>query len=114
MLTKRHQVLDIARGLNYLHTFQPNVIHGDLDSLKDHVRAKFEEMGVEISLDPDQYSTDFGKCVKKIVEDLPDVREVLVLGSIGETFDVNGLSHFPMDIESSVERCHRNIAPGGW
>ncbi|KAF2083943.1 acetyl-CoA synthetase-like protein [Saccharata proteae CBS 121410] len=38
---------------------------------------------------------------------------LFVLGSIGETFEVNGLSHFPMDIENSVERCHRNIVPGG-
>lgn len=35
------------------------------------------------------------------------------LGSIGESFEVNGLNHFPMDIENSVERCHRNISPGG-
>ena len=31
----------------------------------------------------------------------------------GDTFEVNGLNHFSMDIESSVERCHRNIVPGG-
>ncbi len=35
------------------------------------------------------------------------------LGGIGETFEVNGLNHFPMDIENSVEKCHRNISPGG-
>jgi len=39
---------------------------------------------------------------------------LFVLGAIGETFEVNGLSHFPMDIEFSVEKCHRNIVPGGW
>ncbi|KAJ9664122.1 hypothetical protein H2201_005362 [Coniosporium apollinis] len=38
---------------------------------------------------------------------------LFVLGNIGETFEVNGLSHFPMDIEASIERCHRNIVPGG-
>ncbi|KAI9721579.1 MAG: hypothetical protein M1828_005069 [Chrysothrix sp. TS-e1954] len=42
-----------------------------------------------------------------------DMQILFVLGNIGETFDVNGLSHLPMDIESSVERCHRNIASGG-
>lgn len=42
-----------------------------------------------------------------------DMQVLFVLGSIGETFDVNGLNHFPIDIENSVERCHRNIAPGG-
>ena len=43
-----------------------------------------------------------------------DMQVLFVLGSIGETFEINGLSHFPMDIEFSVERCHRNIVQGGW
>ncbi|KAK5663866.1 hypothetical protein OQA88_72 [Cercophora sp. LCS_1] len=42
-----------------------------------------------------------------------DMQVLFVLGSIGETFEINGLSHFPMDIEYSVERCHRNIVPSG-
>jgi acyl-CoA synthetase (AMP-forming)/AMP-acid ligase II len=42
-----------------------------------------------------------------------DMQVLFVLGSIGETFEINGLSHFPMDIEYSVEKCHRNIVPGG-
>ncbi|SPQ22688.1 08f4d739-0c03-4d80-8845-ef5922cbf358 [Thermothielavioides terrestris] len=44
---------------------------------------------------------------------LVDMQVLFVLGSIGETFEINGLSHFPMDLEASVERCHRNIVPGG-
>ncbi|EGO57941.1 hypothetical protein NEUTE1DRAFT_82005 [Neurospora tetrasperma FGSC 2508] len=44
---------------------------------------------------------------------LVDMQVLFVLGSIGETFEINGLSHFPMDIEASVERCHRVIVPGG-
>ena len=43
-----------------------------------------------------------------------DMQVLFVLGPVGETIEVNGLSHFPMDIESSVEKCHRNIVPGGW
>ncbi|CAG8951068.1 hypothetical protein HYFRA_00006466 [Hymenoscyphus fraxineus] len=42
-----------------------------------------------------------------------DMQVLFVLGNIGETFEINGLSHFPMDIELSVEKCHRNIVPGG-
>ncbi|KAL2220883.1 putative AMP-binding protein [Thermoascus aurantiacus ATCC 26904] len=42
-----------------------------------------------------------------------EMQVLFVLGSIGETFEVNGLHHFPMDIENSVERCHRNIVNGG-
>lgn len=45
---------------------------------------------------------------------LVDMQVLFVLGGIGETFEVNGLSHFPMDIERSVEKCHRNIVNGGW
>ena len=43
-----------------------------------------------------------------------EMQVLFVLGGIGETFEVNGLSHFPMDIEYSVEKCHRNIVPAGW
>ncbi|KHJ36275.1 putative acyl- ligase [Erysiphe necator] len=42
-----------------------------------------------------------------------DMQVLFVLGNIGETFEVNGLSHFPIDIEYSVERCHNSILPGG-
>ncbi|KAF4981357.1 hypothetical protein FZEAL_2842 [Fusarium zealandicum] len=42
-----------------------------------------------------------------------DMQVLFVLGNIGETFEINGLSHFPMDIENSVEKCHRNIVPNG-
>ena len=38
---------------------------------------------------------------------------LFVLGSIGETFEVNGLMHFPKDIEGTIERCHPNVAPNG-
>jgi acyl-CoA synthetase (AMP-forming)/AMP-acid ligase II len=44
---------------------------------------------------------------------LAELQTLFVLGCIGETFEVNGLNHFPMDIESTVERCHRAIARGG-
>ncbi|KKY25776.1 putative thiamine pyrophosphokinase [Diplodia seriata] len=46
--------------------FLPSIIHGDLDSLRDDVRAYYAGHGVPISRDPDQYSTDFGKAVKQI------------------------------------------------
>lgn len=43
-----------------------------------------------------------------------EMQVLFVLGGIGETFEVNGLSHFPMDIEHSIEKCHRNIVTNGW
>ncbi|GIZ36968.1 hypothetical protein CKM354_000043200 [Cercospora kikuchii] len=42
-----------------------------------------------------------------------EMQVLFVLGSIGETFEVNGLQHFPMDVESSVEKCHRALVRGG-
>lgn len=44
---------------------------------------------------------------------LIEVQSLFVLGSIGNTFEIDGLLYFPVDIESSVERCHKNITPGG-
>lgn len=37
---------------------------GDLDSLGPSVRQHYEKLGVPIIVDPDQYSTDFTKCLK--------------------------------------------------
>ncbi|KAF2726371.1 AMP-binding protein [Polychaeton citri CBS 116435] len=42
-----------------------------------------------------------------------EMQVLFVLGGIGETFEVNGLQHFPMDVEASVERCHRALVRGG-
>jgi acyl-CoA synthetase (AMP-forming)/AMP-acid ligase II len=42
-----------------------------------------------------------------------EMQILFVLGSIGETFEVNGLNHFPIDIETTIEKSHRNITPGG-
>ncbi|CAK4034035.1 probable acyl ligase [Lecanosticta acicola] len=42
-----------------------------------------------------------------------EMQVLFVLGSIGETFEVNGLEHFPMDVEASVEKCHRALVRGG-
>ena len=44
---------------------------------------------------------------------LVDIQTLFVLGSIGETFEVNGLNHFPMDIERTIEKSHRKVARGG-
>lgn len=72
----------------------PNLIHGDLDSLRDDVRQHYAQLGVSITQDPDQYSTDFGKAVKQVVTHLPESREILVLGSVGGRVDQGiGLLH---------------------
>ncbi|KAI5296577.1 hypothetical protein KEM52_006499 [Ascosphaera acerosa] len=44
---------------------------------------------------------------------LVEMQVLFVLGGIGETIEVNGLHHFPIDIEATIESCHRNITWGG-
>lgn len=39
-----------------------------------------------------------------------EMQTLFVLGQIGDTFEVNGLCHFPMDIETSIERSHKSIS----
>lgn len=43
-----------------------------------------------------------------------EMQVLFVLGSVGETFEVNGLQHLPMDVEASVEKCHKALVTGGW
>ncbi|KAA8906653.1 thiamine pyrophosphokinase [Sphaerosporella brunnea] len=53
--------------------FLPDRIIGDLDSVRDDVRAYYQARGVKITQDSDQDSTDFGKCMKYIAtHDPPD------------------------------------------
>ena len=93
-----------------LRSVAPDLIHGDLDSLAQNVRKVYEGIGVEVSQDPDQYSTDFGKAIKIIVKRLPKVREILVLGSIGGRVDQGlGLLH-----ELYREQVHRHPEVRFW
>ena len=43
-----------------------SAIVGDLDSLRQEVEEHFKQQGVLIEKDPDQYSTDFTKCLRWI------------------------------------------------
>ncbi|KAH9838099.1 THI80-thiamin pyrophosphokinase [Teratosphaeria destructans] len=83
-----------SRWQEGLKTALPELIHGDLDSLDDGVRRRYEQLGVRITQDPDQYSTDFGKAVKVSLKRVPDAKDVLVLGSLGGRVDQGiGLLH---------------------
>jgi len=44
----------------------PELIHGDLDSLRPDVKFYYASRGVSVTQDPDQYSTDFAKALKQI------------------------------------------------
>lgn len=39
MLTTREQIVQIASGIAYLHTFEPVIIHGDLKGVRHSMRA---------------------------------------------------------------------------
>ena len=74
----------------------PDIIHGDLDSLRDDVRAYYAAHGVDVSQDHDQYSTDFGKTMRKISSrSLSSSRkDVLILGTLAGRVDQGlGLLH---------------------
>jgi thiamine pyrophosphokinase len=67
----------------------PDIIHGDLDSLRDDVRAYYASHGVDASQDHDQYSTDFGKTMQIISSrSSPSAqKDVLVLGTLAGRVD---------------------------
>lgn len=65
----------------------PNIIHGDLDSVRDDVRDYYRERGVQVTRDPDQYSTDFGKAIKQVLRVQPWQRNYVVLGTIAGRVD---------------------------
>ena len=65
----------------------PNIIHGDLDSLREDVKHYYKERDVEVTGDPDQYSTDFGKAIKQVLREQPWQRHFLVLGTIAGRLD---------------------------
>jgi thiamine pyrophosphokinase len=74
----------------------PSIIHGDLDSLRDDVRSYYSSQGVSVSQDPDQYSTDFGKAMRKIEQTSSPSphREILILGTLSGRVDQGiGLLH---------------------
>lgn len=81
----------------------PDIVHGDLDSLRDNVRDYYASRGVEISRDKDQYSTDFGKCMQKISAkaEASSTQDIVVLGTLGGRVDQGlGLLHEMMREET--------------
>lgn len=79
---------------------------GDLDSILPTIRKHYEDLGVPVIKDPDQYSTDFTKCLKylnshaaEIITSprrqkrksssttLPSTLEIVILGGLGGRVD---------------------------
>ncbi|MCJ1255266.1 hypothetical protein MMC24_003082 [Lignoscripta atroalba] len=88
-------------GANRLRTFalenaderieRPDAICGDLDSLRPEIEDYYKQLGTEIEKDPDQYSTDFMKCLKHLNRAIEDnkstVHDIAVFGGLGGRAD---------------------------
>ncbi|KAI0368743.1 thiamine pyrophosphokinase [Pilatotrama ljubarskyi] len=87
-----HDLLVSHDGKDKRHLFTPDLIKGDLDSIRDDVRAYYSSRGVRIVRDDDQYATDLMKCVAALVEDEKAERHVeqntiVILGGFGGRLD---------------------------
>ncbi|KAL2408480.1 hypothetical protein ABEF93_003971 [Exophiala dermatitidis] len=81
------------------HIRLPDAIVGDLDSLSPQVEHHYRSQGVQVIKDPNQYSTDFTKCLKWIRRTVEErtptvgpqecevVLDVVVLGGLGGRVD---------------------------
>ncbi|GAA5859657.1 hypothetical protein JCM8547_006180 [Rhodosporidiobolus lusitaniae] len=68
----------------------PDLILGDLDSLREDAKGYYEEKGVTVERDPDEYSTDLGKNVTRIArleEETKQPRQLVVIGGLSGRLD---------------------------
>ncbi|KAI0649262.1 thiamine pyrophosphokinase [Trametes meyenii] len=87
-----HDLLKDHDGKDKRHLYTPDLIKGDLDSLRDDVRAYYSAQGVRIVYDADQDSTDLMKCIGALVEDERAERHVeqntiVILGGLSGRLD---------------------------
>lgn len=62
-----NRLFDFLRNDEQLREkYLPDGIFGDLDSLREDTKLFYEARGVKVSRNPDQDSTDFGKCMEYI------------------------------------------------
>ncbi|KAL3644774.1 cAMP-dependent protein kinase subunit [Castilleja foliolosa] len=71
--------------------YKPNLIKGDMDSIREEVLRFYKDLGTEtIDASDDQDTTDLHKCVAYI-QDLPNLKNhklcILVAGALGGRFD---------------------------
>ena len=65
----------------------PDLITGDLDSIREDVRRRYEDRGTVIVRTIDQNLTDFTKCLKVIAERPQKIERVLAFCAAGGRFD---------------------------
>ncbi|GAA5922463.1 thiamine diphosphokinase [Sporobolomyces koalae] len=77
---------DDANELNWL----PDLVLGDLDSLRDDVREYYEQKGVEVRRDRDEFSTDLGKNVAELArfeQTQPAPLQLVIVGGLSGRLD---------------------------
>ncbi|GFP85607.1 thiamine pyrophosphokinase 1 [Phtheirospermum japonicum] len=84
--------------------YKPNLIKGDMDSIREEVLRFYKDVGTEaVDASDDQDTTDLHKCVAYI-QDLPNLKNqelcILVAGALGGRFDhevgnINVICRFP-------------------
>ncbi|GAA6053352.1 hypothetical protein JCM3770_004126 [Rhodotorula araucariae] len=70
----------------------PDLVLGDLDSLRDDARRYYEAKGVRVECDPDEFSTDLGKNVSRVValeaaQDPPRQHQLVLVGGLSGRLD---------------------------
>ncbi|CAI5742513.1 unnamed protein product [Hyaloperonospora brassicae] len=93
-----NRLYDRSRALKAQEIVQaPDYIKGDLDSLREDVRAFFAAKGTVVLKDPDQSTNDLDKCLQLIYQqqedhcrtqdNAQDLFSVLIFGAMGGRFD---------------------------
>ncbi|MBS1518399.1 MAG: thiamine diphosphokinase [Bacteroidetes bacterium] len=73
-----------ANGLRF-NKIEPDIITGDLDSIKPEVLEYFSKKGTKIISSKDQETTDFEKTLKYCIEE--KIKKIFVFGAVSERPD---------------------------
>lgn len=105
---------DSFENLNERAQYVPDVIVGDLDSLRPDVSKYYQQLGSTVKKEPDQDHNDFEKCLT-VVKESKKPMTVVALGAFGGRFDhemaaINLLYSYTTQFERLVLMGAGNIA----
>ncbi|KAG0705648.1 thiamine pyrophosphokinase [Suillus ampliporus] len=85
-----HDALNVADGSDLRSSFLPDMVKGDLDSLRGDVKLYYTSQNVPVIYDSDQDSTDLMKCVQALEEKerlTGQEFEIVILGGLSGRLD---------------------------